>query len=207
MICPYAFCMYPHVCLHISLCLFACFLMHFADKSKPVINIIHHCMQAGTYRFPEPEKTFEKALQILRTNKAAVEWLTDRGKNNVEDSVEYKHFKAALETGMRNVALSGSKLFKKNAIKTKNNWQKKVDKWRKSHIVLSILRYFPCILTYVCIYPYAFLHVSLRMFTYILMHFACILMSRPSSLGTSSNLTTIVISTTSSSKTTFKGFV
>ena len=116
-----------------------------------------------------------------------------------------------MELGMRNVTLSGSKLFKKNSIKTKENWQK-VEKWRKSHIVLSILRYpslnnFACflmhflyILTYVCIYPYVCLHISLRMFTHILM-------SRPSSLGTSSNLKTIVISTDLSSKTTFKGFV
>ena len=146
----------------------------FADKSRPVINIIHHCMQAGTYRFPEPEKTFAKVLQILRTNKAAVEWLTDRGKNNVEDSPQYKEFKDAVELGMRNVALSGSKLFKKNSIKTKENWQK-VEKWRKSHIVLSILRYpslynFACFPMHFFIYPYVCLHISLRMFAYILMY-------------------------------------
>ena len=110
------------------------------DKPRPVINVIHHCMQAGTYRFPEPEKTFKNVLTILRANRAAAEWLTDKGSNNVEDVPQYKNFVDALEEGIRDVALSGSRLFKKNAITTQTNWQG-VDKWRKCAVVLFILRY------------------------------------------------------------------
>ena len=110
------------------------------DKPRPVVNVIHHCMQSGTYRFPEPEKTFKNVLTILRTNSAAAEWLTDKGTNNVEDLPEYKNFVDALEEGIRDVALSGSRLFKKNAIATQTNWQV-VDKWRKCAVVLFILRY------------------------------------------------------------------
>ena len=110
------------------------------DKPKPVINIIHACMQSGLYRFPQPEQLFQKVLVILRSNEAAVEWLTDKGRNNVEDQPVYKDFVDALEETMRNVALSGSRLFKKRSIQTRKNWQS-VDKWRKCHVVLYILRY------------------------------------------------------------------
>ena len=134
-------CMYPHALNHFP----------FIDKAKPVINVIHHCMQAGTYRFPEPEKTFGHVLTILRENRAAVEWLTDKGSNNVEDVPHYKNFVDALEQAIRNVALSGSRLFKKGSIKTKESWQR-VDKWRKALVVLFVLRYVMC--------PYAFNHVS-----------------------------------------------
>ena len=158
-ICPYA-------SLYVSLCLNVCVLMvciicpqtlhnmslcYVIDKAKPVINVIHHCMQAGTYRFPEPEKTFGHVLTILRENRAAVEWLTDKGSNNVEDVPHYKNFVDALEQAIRNVALSGSRLFKKGSIKTKESWQR-VDKWRKALVVLFVLRYVMC--------PYAFNHVS-----------------------------------------------
>lgn len=121
------------------------------DKPRPVVNVIHHCMQAGTYRFPQPEKTFKGILTILRQNNAAAEWLTDKGANKVEDVPEYKNFVDALEQSIRNVALSGSRLFKQHSIKTKESWQR-VDKWRKVHVVLFVLRYVMC--------PYAFHHVS-----------------------------------------------
>ena len=100
-------------------------------------------MQAGTYRFPEPEKTFKNVLTILRANRAAAEWLTDKGSNNVEDVPQYKNFVDALEEGIRDVALSGSRLFKKGSIKTKQSWQR-VNKWRKVLVVLFVLRYAMC---------------------------------------------------------------
>ena len=124
-------------------------------------------MQAGTYRFPEPEKTFKGILTILRQNNVAVEWLTDKGTNKVEDVPEYKDFVDALEQSIRNVALSGSRLFKQHSIKTKESWQR-VDKWRKVHVVLFVLRYVMC--------PYAFHHVSSCISPYVLMHFEpCVL--------------------------------
>ena len=141
--------------MHVSFC---------TDKPRPVINVVHHCMQAGTYRFQNPEKTFAEVLTILRQNSAAVEWLTDRGTNNVEDVPEYKNFVDALEQGIRNVALSGSRLFKKGSIKTKTSWQR-VDKWRKVHVVLFILRYvmslcqYACVLMLICMCPYALHHM------------------------------------------------
>ena len=90
-------CMCPHALNHVSIC---------TDKARPVINVIHHCMQAGTYRFPKPEETFKNVLSILRSNKAAVEWLTDKGSNNVDDIPAYRNFVDALEQAIRDVALS-----------------------------------------------------------------------------------------------------
>ena len=118
-------------------------------KKQPVVNVIHHCMQSGTYRFPHPEVTFKTALKILRENAAAVEWLTDKGQNNVDDNPQYTKFRDAVEEGIRAVAQSGSRLFKKGSMKTKNNWQR-VDQWRKTHAVLFLLRYVlkPCVLVF-----------------------------------------------------------
>ena len=112
----------------------------FLDKKQPVINVIHACMQNGKYRFTEPEKTFSKILKILRENPVAASWLTDKGKSNVEDYPVYKDFVDALEEGIRNVALSKSRIFKKNSIKTRASWRG-VDKWRKVAVTLYILRY------------------------------------------------------------------
>jgi len=130
------FTMCPHAANHVS-----------TGKKQPVVNIIHHCMQSGTYRFPKPEVLFTKALKILRENTDAAEWLTDKGQNNVDDNPEYTDFRDAVEEGIREVALSGSRLFKKGSMKTKNNWQR-VDQWRKTHAVLFLLRYVlkPCVL-------------------------------------------------------------
>jgi len=137
------------------------------DKARPVINIIHHCMQSGTYRMQNPEKMFEQVLTMLRKNSAAVEWLTDKGKNDVEDVPEYKDFVDALEQGMRNVALSGSRLFKKNSIATQTNWQG-VDKWRKCAVVLFILRYV-CVLMNRSMCPYVLKRVSICIKATVLM--------------------------------------
>ena len=150
--------MCPHALNHVSIC---------TDKARPVINVIHHCMQAGTYRFPKPEETFKNVLSILRGNKAAVEWLTDKGSNNVDDIPAYRNFVDALEQAIRDVALSGSKLFKLGSIKSKESWQR-VDKWRKILVVLFVLRYvlvnfamcphafYPCVLTHFTMWPHAF---------------------------------------------------
>ena len=80
-------------------------------------------------------------VSIVTENKAAVEWLTDKGSNDVDDIKQYRDFQDALEDGLRNVAKSGSRLFRKDSLKTKQNWEK-VDKWRKTHAVLFLLRYF-----------------------------------------------------------------
>jgi len=153
-------CMCPHALNHVSIC---------TDKSRPVINVIHHCMQAGTYRFPEPEKTFKNILTMLRENTAAVEWLTDKGSNNVEDVPHYKNFVDALEEAIRDVALSGSRLFKKGSIKTKQSWQR-VDKWRKVLVVLFVLRYVMCPHEFHRVSSCIFNHVSLCILPCVLMH-------------------------------------
>ena len=95
---------------HVSSCFKPCVLMDFSNmstgKKQPVVNILHHCMQSRTYRFPKPEVMFSKALKILRENTTAVEWLTDKGQNDVDDNPEYKDFRDAVEEGIREVALS-----------------------------------------------------------------------------------------------------
>lgn len=152
------------VLMHICMCPYASsfVLIVWTDKPKPVINIIHACMQSGLYRFPKPEELFKKVLLILRSNEAAVEWITDKGANNVEDQPVYKDFVDALEETMRNVALSGSRLFKNKSMQTRKNWQA-VDKWRKCQVVLYILRY-ARLCTFVSMYVSSFFYVCLLMF-------------------------------------------
>ena len=161
--------------MHICMCPYASslVLIVWTDKPKPVINIIHACMQSGLYRFPKPEELFKKVLLILRSNEAAVEWITDKGTNNVEDQPVYKDFVDALEETMRNVALSGSRLFKNKSIQTRKNWQA-VDKWRKCQVVLYILRYV-CVLLCLCMCPHCSMHVSLCLNACVLMFNACVL--------------------------------
>ena len=48
------------------------------SKLTTCVHVLHNCLQAGTYRFPNPESLFETVLEILRENPEAVEWLTDR---------------------------------------------------------------------------------------------------------------------------------
>ena len=118
-------------------------------KGVPVINILHHCRLSGTYRFPNPEIMFKNALSILRNNKDAVEWLTDKGKNEVDGMPAYRRFRDYIEEGLRNVAASGSRLFRKDSMQTKEQWQA-VDKWRKHKAVLFLLRYNKSVCPHVC---------------------------------------------------------
>ena len=71
----------------------------FRRKPTPVINILHSCLQSGTYSFPQPEELFKDALTILRSNPDANEWLTDGGKNQVDGDPKYNQFLAAVEQG------------------------------------------------------------------------------------------------------------
>ena len=109
--------MCPHPSFNVS-------LFTWTGKDRTVIYVIHACMQSGTYRFANPEKLFEDVLEILRTNPAASEWMTDKGSNEVDDTPEYKKFQDAIEKGCREVAKSGSRLFKKGSMDSKSNWRK-----------------------------------------------------------------------------------
>ena len=71
----------------------------YRGKPTPVVRILHSCLQSGTYSFPQPEVLFEDALDILRSNPAANEWLTDRGRNDVDSDPGYIKFLAAIEQG------------------------------------------------------------------------------------------------------------
>ena len=200
----------PHGLNRVSSCFKTCVLMVYdicVGKQQAVINVIHACMQAGTYRFREPEVTFGKALSILRglgmhvsswvfacvlmfkcmcpdcwrmcphgsmnvsswfethviihknvytEHPASLAWLTDKGKNNVDDVKLYRDFQDALEDGLRKAALSGSRLFKKGAILTKKRWQR-VDQWRKISAVLFLLRY---VMFLLCVSPHGLMRVS-----------------------------------------------
>ena len=53
----------------------------------------------------------------------------------------YVRFRNAIEQGIRNVALSGSRLFRTGSIATREKWQA-TDIWRKHRCVLFITRYF-----------------------------------------------------------------
>ena len=136
----------------------------FQGREVPCIHIIHRCMQAGTYRcvlhmlcpyshsscdahtrrFKDPEDLFKEALHIMHTHESAVEWLTDKGEDAVDDEPVYISFKSALETSMRRIAKSGSRLFKLKDISTKDAWIK-TDVWRKHRCLLYLLRYHMCV--------------------------------------------------------------
>ena len=104
---------------------------------------------------------------VYTEHPASLEWLTDKGKNNVDDVKEYRDFQDALEDGLRKAALSGSRLFKKGAILTKKRGQR-VDQWRKISTVLFLLRY---VMFLLCVSP----HVLMRVSSWL---DACVLMDR-----------------------------
>ena len=93
---------------------------------------------------------------VYTEHPASLEWLTDKGKNNVDDVKEYRDFQDALEDGLRKAALSGSRLFKKDAILTQQRWQR-VDQWRKISTVLFLLRY---VMFLLCVSPHGLMRVS-----------------------------------------------
>ena len=94
-----------------------------------------------THRFPEPEVLFQQILKILRDNRGCVKWLTDQGADEVDDEPQYLLFRRALETSLRNVARSGSRLFKKGDMLSRFNWEK-ADPWRKHRCIIFLIRYF-----------------------------------------------------------------
>ena len=93
---------------------------------------------------------------VYTEHPASLEWLTDKGKNKVDDVKEYRDFQDALEDGLRKAALSGSRLFKKDAILTQQRWQR-VDQWRKISTVLFLLRY---VMFLLCVSPHGLMRVS-----------------------------------------------
>lgn len=104
----------------------------------------HSSCDAHTRRFKDPEDLFKEALHIMHTHESAVEWLTDKGEDAVDDEPVYISFKSALETSMRRIAKSGSRLFKLKDISTKDAWIK-TDVWRKHRCLLYLLRYHMCV--------------------------------------------------------------
>ena len=48
-------------------------------RNVSCVNVIHRCMQSGTYRFAEPEVLFKEVLEMMREDPSVVEWLTDKG--------------------------------------------------------------------------------------------------------------------------------
>ena len=145
----------------------------FQGREVPCIHIIHRCMQAGTYRFVcpvcsttthwscdvhprrfrEPEVLFKEALEIMREHEPAVHWLTDKGTNETDGGPVYAAFKVALETAMRRIAKSGSRLFKLKDIRTKDAWIK-TDVWRKHRCLLYLIRYIKCSHLDLCVCPH-----------------------------------------------------
>lgn len=76
----------------------------------------------------------------MRTNKRAVKWFTDMGEDDVEDDPEYLLFKRAMERCWRAVARSGSRLFKKGSLASRENWEN-ADPWRFHRMEMFVLRY------------------------------------------------------------------
>ena len=97
-----------------------------------------------TSRFKDPENLFKEALEIMHKHDEAVDWLTDKGKDDVDNNPVYIKFKCALETSMRRIAKSGSRLFKLKDIDTKKAWMK-TDVWRKHRCLLYLIRYHLCV--------------------------------------------------------------
>jgi len=112
----------------------------YQGKEVSCIRIIHRCMQSGTYRFPETETLFKEVLKLMRENPCILHWLADKGDNNIDSSTLYVRFKHALETGMRRLALSGSRLFRVRDMQSEQAWMN-VDLWRKHRCVLFLVRY------------------------------------------------------------------
>ena len=100
----------------------------------------HSSCDIPARRFREPEVLFKEALEIMREHPEAVGWLTDKGEDNVDDNPVYAAFKVALETAMRRIAKSGSRLFKLKDISSKPFWIK-ADVWRKHRCLLRLVRY------------------------------------------------------------------
>jgi len=102
----------------------------------------------------------------MRENPCILHWLADKGDNNIDSSTLYVRFKHALETGMRRLALSGSRLFRVRDMQSEQAWMN-VDLWRKHRCVLFLVRYVK-VLTIVRVYPHAFVRESLRVRTCVL---------------------------------------
>ena len=63
------------------------------------------------------------------------------GVNDIDDAPKYARFQHALETAMRRVAKTGSRLFKMKDIMSKSAWIH-ADVWRKHRCVIFLLRYY-----------------------------------------------------------------
>ena len=63
----------------------------------------------------------------------------NRGEHEVDKDPVYVRFRNALEQGIRNVAISKSRLFRTNSIKTRTNWHN-TDLWRKHKCALFLTR-------------------------------------------------------------------
>ena len=70
-----------------------------------------------------------------------MKWLTDQGAQDVDSDPQYLLFKRALEKSLRNVARSGSRLFKKGDLKSRFSWEQ-ADPWRKHRCIIFLIRYF-----------------------------------------------------------------
>ena len=63
------------------------------------------------------------------------------GVNDVDGTQKYARFQHALETALRRVAKSGSRLFKVKDLMSKSAWIN-ADVWRKHRCLIFLLRYF-----------------------------------------------------------------
>ena len=121
--------------MQLSSCTYATVLMHICNCPHTILYVSLY------YRFIQPENLFKDALKILRENEEAPGWLKDKGKDKVDGFDLYVRFQNSVEQGIRNVALSGSRLFKKGDISSRKNWEN-VDTWRKRRCHTFLARYF-----------------------------------------------------------------
>ena len=113
----------------------------YKGKPSPCVRIIHRCMMAGIHRFASGEaiNCFAELLAMLNDKKEGAQctaWLTDE--NAALASPKYL---AAVETGMRNLALAGCKTFPRGSIATRDAWHK-VSPWRKRQCYVFIARHY-----------------------------------------------------------------
>ena len=135
----------------------------FQGREVSYIHIIHRCMQAGTYRYVTcdvsthirhvmsplagskiPRISSKKPWRSCANTTTLSTGSRTKKKDDVDDNPVYKAFKVALETSMRRIAKSGSRLFKLKDIHTKKAWMK-TDVWRKHRCLLYLIRYHICV--------------------------------------------------------------
>ena len=137
-------CTFSYVLLHACTCPVECLFMSCCMDAHVLLHVLVCPVTYTTHpvdRFKDPETLFEPLLKLFNKYPITLQWCVDKGRQQADKLRLYRQFLDATEQCIRNVALSGSRLFRTGSMDSAEKWRG-VDLWRKHRVIVFVWKFF-----------------------------------------------------------------